>query len=76
MTTGSPSVKTAEVITNTDFLSELAKAAPEGTCLWVNRFKGNPNGEDASWGGMVSRVRHQIQFSRLFAPSAPIKSST
>jgi hypothetical protein len=53
MTTGSPSVKTAEVITNTDFLSELAKAAPEGTCLWVNRFKGNPNGEDASWGGMV-----------------------
>lgn len=40
-------------ITNTDFLAELAQAAPEGACLWVNRFHGNPNGEEAKWAGMV-----------------------
>jgi hypothetical protein len=41
------------VVTNTDFLAELAQAAPEGSCLWVNRFHGNPNSEEAKWGGMV-----------------------
>jgi hypothetical protein len=41
------------VVSNTDFLAELAQAAPEGACLWVNRFHGNPNGEEAKWGGMV-----------------------
>lgn len=40
-------------VTNTDFLAELAQAAPEGACLWVNRFHGNPNGEDTNWRGMV-----------------------
>jgi hypothetical protein len=43
----------AVVVSNTDFLAELAQAAPEGACLWVNRFHGNPNGEEAKWGGMV-----------------------
>lgn len=42
-----------DLVTNTDFLGELAQAAPEGSCLWVNRFHGNPNGEDAKWGGVV-----------------------
>jgi hypothetical protein len=41
------------VVSNTDFLAELAQAAPEGACLWVNRFHGNPNSEEAKWGGMV-----------------------
>ena len=40
-------------VTNTDFLAELAQAAPDGACLWVNRFHGNPNSEEAKWGGMV-----------------------
>lgn len=40
-------------ITNTDFLAELAQAAPEGACLWVNKFHGNPNSEEAKWGGLV-----------------------
>jgi len=40
-------------VTNTDFLAELAQAAPEGSCLWVNRFHGNPNSDDAKWGGVV-----------------------
>lgn len=43
----------AVVVSNTDFLAELAQAAPDGACLWVNRFHGNPNGEEAKWGGMV-----------------------
>jgi len=41
------------LITNSDFLAELAQAAPEGACLWVNRFHGNPNSEDARWSGYV-----------------------
>lgn len=41
------------VVSNTDFLAELAQAAPAGACLWVNRFHGNPNGEEAKWAGMV-----------------------
>lgn len=40
-------------VSNTDFLAELAQSAPEGSCLWVNRFHGNPNGEEAKWAGMV-----------------------
>ncbi len=40
-------------ISNTSFLGELAQAAPEGSCLWVNRFHGNPNGDEAKWGGLV-----------------------
>lgn len=40
-------------VTNTDFLAELAQAAPDGACLWVNRFHGNPNSDEAKWGGMV-----------------------
>jgi hypothetical protein len=40
------------LVTNTDFLSELAQAAPDGSCLWVNRFHGDPN-PDSPWGGMV-----------------------
>jgi hypothetical protein len=43
----------AVVITNTDFLSELAQAAPQDSCLWVNRFHGNPNSDEAKWGGLV-----------------------
>lgn len=43
----------AVVVSNTDFLAELAQAAPAGACLWVNRFHGNPNSDDAKWGGMV-----------------------
>ncbi len=41
------------------------------TTVWsvTNRNNGDAATE-------VTRVRHQIQFSRLFAPSAPIKSST
>ena len=41
------------IVTNTDFLAELAQAAPDGSCLWVNRFHGNPNSDEAKWGGMV-----------------------
>lgn len=43
----------AVVVSNTDFLAELAQAAPEGACLWVNRFHGNPNSDEAKWGGLV-----------------------
>lgn len=39
-------------ITNTDFLAELAQAAPDEAILWVNKFNGNPNGDDAKWGGV------------------------
>ena len=47
--------KNAAVVSNTDFLAELAQAAPEGTCLWVNRFDGNPNAPEpkSKWRGMV-----------------------
>ena len=41
------------LVTNTQFLGELAQAAPQGSCLWVNKFHGNPNSDDAKWGGMV-----------------------
>lgn len=41
------------VVSNTNFLAELAQAAPDGSCLWVNRFHGNPNGDDSKWAGMV-----------------------
>jgi len=41
------------VVSNTDFLAELAQGAPEGSCLWVNRFHGNPNSDDAKWKGVV-----------------------
>jgi hypothetical protein len=47
-TSNSPSL-----VSNTDFLAELAQAAPDGSCLWVNRFHGNPNSDIAKWGGMV-----------------------
>jgi hypothetical protein len=40
-------------VSNTDFLSELSKAVPDGSCMWVNKFHGNPNGDDAKWSGMV-----------------------
>lgn len=51
--TNAPHQNHNDLVTNTDFLAELAQAAPEGSCLWVNRFHGSPNGEEAKWGGMV-----------------------
>jgi hypothetical protein len=41
------------LVTNTDFLNELVQAAPDGSCLWVCKFHGNPNSDDAKWGGLV-----------------------
>lgn len=36
---------------NSEFLTELLRAAPRGSTVWVNAFIGNPNGSDANWGG-------------------------
>lgn len=40
------------LVTNTEFLSELAQATPDGSCLWVNKFHGDP-GPESPWGGFV-----------------------
>ncbi len=39
------------LVSNSEFLAELLKAAPRGTTVWVNAFIGNPNSEQASWSG-------------------------
>lgn len=51
MTQGSQENHNAYIITNSEFLAHLLKAAPRGSTVWVNAFIGNPNGADASWGG-------------------------
>lgn len=42
----------SRAVANNDFLRELARAAPKGSSLWVNHFKGEPR-EDRQgiWGG-------------------------
>jgi hypothetical protein len=38
-------------LSNSGFLDEVLYAAPRGTTVWVNAFIGNPNSQEASWGG-------------------------
>ena len=41
-----------EALTNSQFLSELARAAPNGTTLWVDSFIGSPDlAKGHDWSG-------------------------
>lgn len=44
------------LVTNTDFLHELAQGAPDGSLLWVCRFHGEPSA-GSPWGGMAYTPR-------------------
>ena len=51
MTEGSQENHNAYIVTNSEFLAHLLKAAPRGSTVWVNAFIGNPNGSEARWNG-------------------------
>lgn len=55
---------TRRTVANSDFLRALAEAAPEGSCLWVTCFPGNPDLTDhKNWFGKpytASSMAHHV----------------
>lgn len=48
-----PATHDPQLISNTEFLEELAQAVPDGSCMWVNRFGWNPDEQrPGQWAGL------------------------
>lgn len=60
MSPGSQNNHNADV-SNSAFLDAVLFAAPRGSQVWVNAFIGNPNGQEASWGGRAYSPATMLQ---------------
>lgn len=60
MSPGSQNNHNADV-SNSEFLDAVLFSAPRGSQVWVNAFIGNPNGQEASWGGRAYSPATMLQ---------------